>query len=114
MKRVTLKNLRISTYAKDGASFEQEEEYAQPRQISRGGRPLDPEHAGPSNMSKLSTEGAGNSAGTPGTPRRKDSGAQRKSFFRTLRRKLNTIKGNVSFSHNSTTKKEARKVACLF
>ena len=55
----------------------------------RGVRTLDPEHAGPSNMSKLSMEGAG----TPGTPRRKE-GAQRKSFFRTLRRKLNTIKGN--------------------
>ena len=89
MKKISLKNLRISSYGKDGAQDEGEDEYAQPHPISRDVRTLDPEHAGPSNMSKLSME----SAGTPGTPRRKE-GAQRKSFFRTLRRKLNTIKGN--------------------
>ena len=88
MKKISLKNLRISSYGKDGAQDDGDEEYAQPHPISRGVRTLDPEHAGPSNKSKLSMEGAG----TPGTPRRKE-GAQRKSFFRTLRRKLNTIKG---------------------
>ena len=76
MKKISLKNLRISTYGKDSAQEEGEEEYAQPHPISRGVRPLDPEHAGPSSMSKLSMEGAG----TPGTPRRKE-GAQRKSFL---------------------------------
>ncbi len=109
MKKISLKNLRISTYGKDGAQFEGNEEYAQPHPISRGVRPLDPEHAaGPSNMSKLSMEGAG----TPGTPRRKEGGgAQRKSFFSTLRRKLNTIKGNeaIALIHFVAARPRTRK-----